>query len=81
MNSSDTIRVMKLRYMTRNDMHRKFQSLKGRDHLVDLGVDGMILKWNLENLDGTTPWNGFIWFRIEVSGGSCENGNEILVSV
>jgi hypothetical protein len=55
----------------RRDMDTKFwsENLKGRDLLVDLGVDGkIILEWILGK------WNrkvgtGFIWLRIGTSSG------------
>jgi hypothetical protein len=45
------------------------ESLKGRDHSENLGVDGMIiLEWILQKYDGNL-WTGFIWLRIGTSGG------------
>jgi hypothetical protein len=47
------------------------QNLKGRYNLEDLGVIGrIILEWILEKQGGSV-WDGFIWFRIETSGGVC----------
>jgi hypothetical protein len=52
-------------------MRTKFwlESLKGRDHSEDLGVDRVIiLKWILGKwVFGT--WTEFIWLRIGISGG------------
>jgi hypothetical protein len=40
------------------------ESLNGRKHSEDVGVDGrIILKWILGNSD-LGVWIGFIWFRI-----------------
>jgi hypothetical protein len=45
------------------------ENLKGRDHSEDLGVDRrIILKLILGKQDGEF-WTGFIWLRIETSGG------------
>jgi hypothetical protein len=45
------------------------ENLKGRDHPVDLGVDGrIILKWILEE-EGGVLWRTLIWLRIGNSGG------------
>jgi len=41
----------------------------GRDHLVDLGLDGEItLECFLGKWDGRV-WTGFVWFGIITSGG------------
>jgi hypothetical protein len=51
--------------------HTKFWlvSLKGRDHLEHLGVDGRILlNWILEKQD-LGVWIGFIWLRTGAGGG------------
>jgi hypothetical protein len=42
--------------------------LKETDHLDDQGIDRMILKLIFKEL-GVTAWAGFIWFRIDTSGG------------
>jgi hypothetical protein len=39
------------------------ENLTGKDHLEDLGVDGMILEWILEKYGGKM-WSGCIRFRI-----------------
>jgi hypothetical protein len=52
-------------------MHVTFwsASLKGRDHLEDLGVDEKrILERTLEELGGNV-WTGCIWLRTGTSGG------------
>jgi hypothetical protein len=48
-------------------MHTGFwwRNLKNRDHLEDLGIDGMkILTQILVKYDGIV-WTGLIWLRIE----------------
>jgi hypothetical protein len=43
-------------------------SLKGRDHLQDIGLDGgIILEWLLEKQSGKLG-TGCIWLRIGTSG-------------
>jgi hypothetical protein len=43
-------------------------NLKGRDHSVDLGIDGEIkLEWILAEFGGKL-WTGCIWLRIRASG-------------
>jgi len=51
-------------------MYVKFRSvnLKGTDHMQDVGVDGIILKWILKE-QGMRVWITFTWFRIRKSGG------------
>jgi hypothetical protein len=44
------------------------ESLKGRDHSEDLGMDGkIILEWTLGKQGGKV-WTAFIWLRIETRG-------------
>jgi hypothetical protein len=43
-------------------------SLKGSDHLKDLGIDGMILKCILRK-QGGRMWTGFIWLKTGTGGG------------
>jgi hypothetical protein len=43
------------------------ESLKGRDHLEDLGIDEDNIK-NISNKYGRIAWAGFIWFRLGTSG-------------
>jgi hypothetical protein len=58
-------------HINTDKMHTKFQleSLKGRNHSEDLGIDKrIILKWIL----GRQGWRvsiGFIWLRIVTGGG------------
>jgi hypothetical protein len=64
-------------------MHTKFwlENLKGRDYLVEQGIDGrVILKWIIEKQDGKV-WTGFIWLRTGLVAGSCEHVNELLGSI
>jgi hypothetical protein len=50
--------------------------LNERDHLEDLGVDGMItLKLVVKKWAGEA-WTALIWFRLEQFAGCCECGNE-----
>jgi len=52
-------------------MHTKFwlEKLKEREHSEDTIVDGMIiLKWILGKW-GVIKQTGFIWHKIEISGG------------
>jgi hypothetical protein len=41
-------------------------NMKERDHLRDLGVNRIILKWFLQSVK---LWAGFIWIRTGTSGG------------
>jgi hypothetical protein len=46
-----------------------WESLKGKNHLEDQGVDGrMGSHWILRRLVGG-EWSGFTWLRIETVGG------------
>jgi hypothetical protein len=44
------------------------KSLKERDLLDDLGIDGKILKWIIKKSGGRV-WTGYIWVRIGAGGG------------
>jgi hypothetical protein len=35
-------------------------SLRERDHLVDVGIDGKILKWLVKKWDGGGAWTGWV---------------------
>jgi hypothetical protein len=73
----DIIRVIKLRRWvghiacieeTSNTYAFLLESLKGRDHLVHIGIDGkIILEWILGKYSGRM-WTGCIWLRIGNSG-------------
>jgi hypothetical protein len=57
--------------MGRREIHAllKWGTLKERDRLDDLGVDGSgILNWIFKKWDSWV-WNGFIGLRIGTSGG------------
>jgi hypothetical protein len=57
------------------------ESLKGRDHPEDLGVDGkIILKLILEKYSWRV-WTGLIWLRIDSGDGSREHGTECYGSI
>jgi hypothetical protein len=43
------------------------ESLMGRDHLEDLGMDRTISEWSFEKY-GTKVWSAFIWQRKGTSG-------------
>ena len=51
------------------EVHREFWSgdLSERDHLEDLGADGIVLIWIIKKLDGEA-WTGLIWLRIGTGG-------------
>jgi hypothetical protein len=46
-------------------MHEKlwFESLKRRDHLEDLGIDGMIILKSILVKYGGRVWIGFTWWQ------------------
>jgi hypothetical protein len=45
------------------------ENLKERDHLEELGVNGILtVKWISKKWDGEA-WTGSIWLRIGVGGG------------
>jgi hypothetical protein len=43
------------------------ESLKGRDHSEDQGMDGKILEWIFRKQGGKV-WAGCIWLRIGTNG-------------
>jgi hypothetical protein len=47
-------------------MHTNYwlESLKGRDHLDDLGIDGSVILKLVLGKEGEKLWAGFIWVRI-----------------
>jgi hypothetical protein len=45
------------------------ESLKGRDHLEDLGVNGKVILKLILKKKGGRMWTGFIWLRIGTGGG------------
>jgi hypothetical protein len=45
------------------------ESLKGRDHSEDLGIDGRIILNFILGIQVLRMWIGFVWFRIGSSGG------------
>jgi hypothetical protein len=52
------------------------ESLKGRDHSENQGIDGRIIfKWILRK-QGAKEWTGFIWLMIGTGGDCCKHGNE-----
>jgi hypothetical protein len=44
------------------------ESVKGRDHSEELGVDGKILLAWILGKQGGKVWTGFVWLRIGTSG-------------
>jgi hypothetical protein len=49
------------------------ETVKGRDHSEDLGIDGkIILEWMLGKQD-EKAWTGCIWFRIGTNGQALVN--------
>jgi hypothetical protein len=44
------------------------ESPEKRDHLEDLGVNGIKLKWIFFNRGGR-GWTGLMWLSLETSGG------------
>jgi hypothetical protein len=45
------------------------ERVKGRDHAVDLVVDGRIILELILGEQGGEMWTGYIWLRIGTSGG------------
>lgn len=43
-------------------------SMNGKEHSEDLGIDGMTIK-NILWKYVVSVWYGFVWLRIETSGG------------
>jgi hypothetical protein len=77
--SSNTIRMIKSRLMrlvghvTRmrditNTYKLSSENLKRRDHSDDLGVDRIILEWNLGK-ENRKLWTGCMWLKTGISGG------------
>jgi hypothetical protein len=48
-------------------------NLKARDHLKDLGTDGIIISKYISNKYNWRMWSGFFWLRTETSGGAVVN--------
>jgi len=46
--------------------------MRERDHLEDLGVDRVILRWIFRKWD-VGLWTGLIWLRIGTGGGASVN--------
>jgi hypothetical protein len=45
-----------------------FESLRGRDHSEDQGVDGDNIKIDLKEIE-FGMWIGFVWIRLGTGGG------------
>jgi hypothetical protein len=63
---------------TRNRTILRLESVKGRDHLEDLDVDGRIVLKLILRKQGWRVWIGLIWLGIDTSEGCSEHGNGIL---
>jgi hypothetical protein len=52
-------------------MHTKFQkeNLKGRDHLIELGVDGRVILKRILN-----KWDVRVWIGPALAAGACKYG-------
>jgi hypothetical protein len=55
---------------TQTDTKFHAGNLKERDHLVEVSIDVIILKWILKTY-GISMWTGFIWFKKRSTAGSC----------
>jgi hypothetical protein len=45
------------------------ENLKGRNNVVDLGIDGRIILKLILGKDGRKVWTGFFWLRTGTGGG------------
>lgn len=64
--------------MGRPETYKEFwlETLKGRDHSEDLGLNGeRVLHWTLGKYLGM--WTAFVWLKICTSGDPCERGNKL----
>jgi hypothetical protein len=46
-----------------------YENLRERDHLVDPGVDGMIILRRIFRKWDVGIWTGLSWFRVKTCGG------------
>jgi hypothetical protein len=58
-------------YGGRGEVNTEFwcRNLMGRDHMEDLGVDGMVILKCIFKMWNGEEWTGLSWLRIRTGGG------------